>query len=260
MRSCAIAICFLTAAAATHADEPAAWTRGVEFFAAGSERMRHGNGSREQFRRAADEFSQVAREHPRRAEAYLNAGKTYYLAGQLPEAIAAFHQGLAIDPSEGRLQDCLAHVRRDVTLPADSRLSACAGAWQRHLIWPRLNDVAIGAAIAACLTLPAGLRGRRRRLVVVGSAALAIVAMAGLAIFVRATYLADMAAKPVEVVREDTAFRVGNSEGFETHPETPLLPRGYEVGKIGERGGWLHVACPGGQVGWVPAASVVSWR
>src|SRR5882724_1067085 len=123
-----VASCLLTMAAAGHADEPeGTWTDGTQAFQAGRERMQSGQPSRADFRRAALAFTAAV--DSRHAESYLNLGNAHYLAGDLPEAIASFNAGLAIDPSEGRLHENLALARGEVPLPVNSKLIAPAPVW-----------------------------------------------------------------------------------------------------------------------------------
>ena len=56
--------------------------------------------------------------------------------------------------------------------------------------------------------------------------------------------------EPVVVTARDVPLRIGNGVDY---PAKLDLPRGCEVRRLYERGGWLQVETGGGAVGWVPA-------
>ena len=62
------------------------------------------------------------------------------------------------------------------------------------------------------------------------------------------------AAQPIVVASHDEPLRAGN--GVE-YPPILDLPRGAEIRKLFDRGGWLQVETGGGLVGWVPVAAVI---
>ena len=62
------------------------------------------------------------------------------------------------------------------------------------------------------------------------------------------------AATPVVVATRDIELRAGNGSEY---PAKLQLPRGGEVRRLFERGGWLQVEAADGTVGWLPADAVV---
>jgi hypothetical protein len=256
MRRCLVATCLLALPVCGRGDEPVAeWSEASRLFEIARTKLEAGQPARESFRRAASAWARaVDTAHP---ESFLNRGNAHYLAGELPEAIAAYQAGLNIDPSNSRLHTNLALARQDVALPHDSALIQPAPIWQRYafqrwLVWPGLV-----IWLAACAVLPASLRLGSRRGIAIGVVLTTLAASAGAAGLIRTSYLTDIDQRPVCVVRLDTPLRTGNADRYASHPDAPLLPRGYEVRRIGKRGEWLHVECPGGQIGWVPAGNVI---
>jgi tetratricopeptide (TPR) repeat protein len=248
MRGLALAFLLMTGAAQAQSE-------GLRLFESARIKLDAGEPSREDFRRAAVALrKETDAAHP---ETFLNLGNAHYLADELPEAIAAYHAGLRIDPSSGRLYANLALARRDVALPADAKLAAPPVAWQRYAFqrWFRYLDVA--AALAASLILPVSLRTGWVRGRALGWMLVLIAALAGGARLVRLSYQGQLDQRPICVLRVDTPLRVGNADSYPGHPDAGVLPRGYEVRRRAQRGGWLHVECPGGQIGWVPEANVV---
>lgn len=218
-------------------------------FREGVERLRRGEPAREQFAAAA----KLARAASPDDSQALRIGNAHYLAGNLPEAIAAYHAGLAADPFNEKLRRNLGLARHDVVL-APHLARPSAGLW--FLFQPWLRGVALGASGVAVFFLMVGWRGRMRAFSFLGGVALAITFGVGALLLVRARLLDDIRQRPVVVVRVETPLRAGNAAGFES---LAMLPAGYEVRRIGERGGWLHVECPDGALGWIPQSDGATW-
>lgn len=181
----------------------------------------------------------------------LNRGRAHFLAGNLPQAIRAFRDGLDLYPWDADLQRALTTARAAVAYPTESvpgeRVRPNPPSSLRHRISPW--DLFL-AASASALHLTVGLARRLTAqdgwatpLAVVGLLGLIAVAAAGIMI------AADQPS-PVVVLADDEVLRTGNGPSFPARTDAPL-PRGAEVRELARRGGWVQVELPGGAVGWV---------
>lgn len=223
---------------------PQEWDTGVICFHDGVAKLRKGEPSRQSFRDAAAAFEKASRtDHEVRS---MNIGNSYYLAGDLPEAIAAYHGGLAHHPFNRDLRNGLLQARREVataTHPAPS-------AWPWFLFERGIDWLAVLSLLVASFFVSAGFCSKRRRLLLIGFIAAAVFAMAATAIAVREQFWFDLRDRPVAVIREQTPLHAGNAESY---PALAELPPGLEVRVLGMRGGWSRVQCPDGSIGWIPA-------
>jgi hypothetical protein len=62
----------------------------------------------------------------------------------------------------------------------------------------------------------------------------------------------------VVITMDGTALRRGNGESYPCHPTIPTMYEGMEGRRLAQRGDWLQIELPRGQVGWVPRNSVVA--
>jgi hypothetical protein len=70
--------------------------------------------------------------------------------------------------------------------------------------------------------------------------------------------IAHQRQNPVAVVAVNgVTFRRGNGPAYPPHPHLPLVNRGMEARLLHERGGWLQVQFPSGDIGWLPRAAVI---
>jgi hypothetical protein len=214
--------------------------------------------ARPEFARAADGFDGQWGLAPRSPGLALNRGRAHFLAGNLPQAIRAFRDGLDLYPWDADLQRALTTARAAVAYPAGSdpaeRVRPDPPSALRNRVSPW--DLFLAAsAFALLLTI-----GRARRLTtqdgwatplaVVGLLGLIAVAAAGI------TIAADRPG-PVLVLAADEVLRTGNGPSFPSRTDAPL-PRGAEVRELARRGGWVQVELPGGAVGWVREPAVLS--
>ncbi len=219
--------------------------RGVEF-------RENAALARTEFASAAEEFDSRWAEGPRSPGLVLNRGRAHFLAGNLPQAIRAFRDGLDLYPWDPDLQQALAAARAAVAYPTETdptervRPDPPNALRNRFSLW----DLFVAASLGALL-LTVGLARRltaRDRwsvpLAAVGLLGLIVVAVAGI------TIVTDRP-DPVLVLTADEVLRTGNGPSFPARIDAPL-PRGAEVTELARRGGWVQVQLPGGAVGWVP--------
>jgi hypothetical protein len=193
----------------------------------------------------------------------LNRGHAHFLAGNVPKAILAFHEGLALFPYDAELQQSLAAARGtipypDAIDPAERiRPDPPRGVRNRVAPWDVLRFAAVCGGLLAV-----GLAGR---LTTRPNWAGPVAALGGAGWLVTAGVLVAMhrekaadAAEPVAVVAADgVTLRKGNGESYPPRVEA-RLPRGAEVRVVGRRGGWVQVKLPGGAVGWLPEGVVLT--
>lgn len=217
--------------------------------------------SRIQFEDAAHGFDIEWAQGTRTPALALNRGRAHFLARQLPHAIRAFRDGLALAPYDVRLQQGLLACRAQVAYPVEvepaARVRPDPPASLRHRISP--NDLFL-AACAASLLVTIGLAHRLTSRggwsdVLLGIGVVGIIFVAASALRIRADEQAE-SATPIVVIASDMAIRTGNGTAFPMRIDA-LLPRGAEVRELGRRGGWVQVELAGGAVGWVPAHAVL---
>lgn len=127
-------------------------------------------------------------------------------------------------------------------------------------IWPEwlvLSEVGVYAFVVYCIGCLALTRWRmtsRRTWLAVGIVAITLAAVPLIGSAVEWQRHRRDAAEPIVVVAHNVPLRLGN--GIE-YPTIGELPRGCEVRRIGERGGWLHIETSSGAVGWLPADAVI---
>ena len=61
----------------------------------------------------------------------------------------------------------------------------------------------------------------------------------------------------VVVALNGVTLRRGNGTLYARDPDLPIVNRGMEGRRVNERGGWVQVQFPGGEVGWVPREAVI---
>lgn len=245
MRRGVAVLCLAAAFGAARAETPSE-VEGQRFFGQGVAALQRGEPACDLFRAAADAFAKPGRRYE--AVHDFNIGNSRYLAGQLPEAIAAYNAGFLRDPFDARLRTNLNLARRDVELSNGVRR---VGRWQERLFQPWLGLAAKIALVAASLLLPFGIGSGRRAVAILGGVAVLVAGGLLAALVIREQFLADLRERPVVIIRVETPLFAGNAQSYDSEL---VLPRGFEVRRVGERGDWLHVECPDGSVGWIPRA------
>jgi hypothetical protein len=193
----------------------------------------------------------------------LNRGHAHFLAGNLPQAIRAFHDGLAIAPYDAELQHSLAAARAtiDYQAPADPaeriRPDLPGGLRSRLAPW----DLYRAAAVCGVLVV-VGLGKRFTTqpawaLPVAAAGGLGFLAIVGGGLQMHRERLADDATPVAVVAADGVTLRKGNGDSFPPRIGEKL-PRGAEVRVIGRRGGWAQVELPGEAVGWLPEAALLT--
>jgi hypothetical protein len=213
-------------------------------FLRGVERRHDAQLAQQEFREAAKDYELLIPVH----HVALNRGHAHYLAGELPQAIRAFRDGLDLAPWDADLQRGLATCRAKVAYPMEAtpaeRVCPDPVASLRNRVSPA--DLLAVVAVSALL-LTAGLA---RRFTTEDSWSTPVAALGGIGLLVAlvAGIVIDQQNRaelehPVGVVATDTVLRSGNGTSFPPRVEAPL-PRGAEVRELGRRGGWGQVELP----------------
>jgi hypothetical protein len=187
-------------------------------------------------------------------------GHAYYLAGDLPRAILAYRRGLSLDPANEKLQTALAYARGRVEYPPSPALADLMRPerelWPAWLSLQYLGLYAFIAYTAVCLAVTRWRMTRRRGWLMLAAVAAAVALVPAVGSGVGWWRQRRDEARPVVVVARPQVLHAGNGADYPPRLEAPL-PRGAEVRRLFERGGWLQVELSGGVVGWVPHQAVV---
>jgi hypothetical protein len=185
-------------------------------------------------------------------------GNAWFLAGDLPRAIAAYRRGLTLDPGDDALRAALDYAREQVHYPPAPdvvlQLRPERDYWPRWLTLRTFGGNAVAAYFAACLAAARWRMTRRRRWLIGAAVLLAVAAVPIVGFGIECLQNQREAAEPIMVVARDAPLRAGNGADY---PPKLELPRGCEIRRLFERGGWLQVQTGGGVVGWLPATAVV---
>jgi hypothetical protein len=185
----------------------------------------------------------------------LALGNAQFLAGDLPLAIAAYLRGLAIDPADAKLRTALTYAREQVQYPPRAEvLRPARELWASWLSLRSLGVYSFALYVAGCATFTRWRMSRQRQWISVAITAFALAAIPAVGSGLEWWRSRRDAAEPVVVVNRDVPLRAGNGGDY---PAKVALPRGCEVRRLFERGGWLQVETGGGLAGWLPADAVV---
>jgi len=211
---------------------------------------------------AAAEYQKLADlgyDHP---DLFLNLGNAHLLAGELPQAILAYQRGLRRHPLHPQLWENLTAARDLVAYPQDAwRHRPADDSWPPWLPRPApasLLQTALVFYSLAWLGIAAWLVSRRRWAAVV-TILLFIASGLPAAWWGYLDYrIAQDEEHPLVVVAVNgVTLRRGNGPLYPHHPQLPLVNRGMEARLLNERGGWVQVEFPGGDVGWLPGEAVL---
>jgi hypothetical protein len=217
--------------------------------------------ARPAFARAAIGYDELWRRGHHNPALALNRAKAHRLAGNLPAAIVALHEGLDVTRWNRPLQQALEDARSAVGYPATGELAAQCRPIPVATLGTRISPLD-ASLVAALLWLLVCVCVARFAMTHVGGWLLfSGLWFAGL-VLLGGFWLRDYQRQLKEneqqlvVVAEDVLLRKGNSESYPARLE-PKLPRGVEAHKLTERGGWVQVRLAGGVVGWLPVSAVL---
>ncbi len=191
---------------------------------------------------------------------YYNLGNAYFHRNDLGRAIAAYRQGIRLEPGNARLQANLHYIRQlridQFDSSARRSLSEILLFW--HASLPLATQVLL-AALSFVVLWGAALAQRfwRRRTLrwLIAAAAL------GCGLFTASALLVHWQHSTIRqgvIVAAEALWRKGNGESYALQLSEPLHP-GTEFVVLEERGAWLHGQLDNGVSGWVRQEEVVLW-
>ena len=246
-----------------HRPDPAMFAahRAEAAFAAGVEARGDADAARTHFRSAAAEYDFVWNAGFHNPAVGLNRARARRLAGDLPGAIAALHEALALARYDRTLQVDLDDARAAVAYPLAGELAGQCRPDPVRTVGARMS-AAEAFLLAGVFALAAGLAAARYAMTrtpgwlgVGGLALAALVALGGLW-WQDERDRSRREAFPLVVVVDEAFLRRGNAESYPPRLE-PKLPRGVEARELGRRGGWVQVELAGGAAGWLPESAVL---
>jgi tetratricopeptide (TPR) repeat protein len=220
-------------------------------FDKGLSAMERPGEARRYFRQAAMLYEELERDGIRNSDLYLNLGNAEYLAGNVGSAILAYWRGLRVSPNDVGLHEALQYAREKTDYGSSARPATTS--WPRWLPYPG----SVAFMILAWLTYAFGWLALARRTVNRSGIVWVFVfwTIAALALVISVAHEIQQTRdhrSPLVVVNADhVPFCRGNGEAYPRHDEMPTLNQGMEARRLYERGDWLQIQLPGGQVGWV---------
>jgi hypothetical protein len=238
---------------------PVNLTRAEAAFAAGVEARADAEAARPHFRAAAAGYDAVWAAGFRNPAVGRNRARAHRLAGNLPAALVALHEAVALARYDRGLQVELEDARAAVAYPITGDLVAQCRPEPARTVGARMS-AAEAFLLVGGFALAAGLSAARFAMTHtpawLGAGALAAAALAVLGGLWWQDDRACRDSHPLLVVKDDAVLRRGNAESYPPRLD-PKLPRGVEARELTRRGGWVQVELAAGVAGWLPEAVVL---
>jgi hypothetical protein len=198
-------------------------------------------------------------DHP---DLFLNLGNANLQAGDLPQAILAYRRGLEQHPLHANLWENLEAARDMVAYPDDAWRHRPAGdnlpPWLPRPSPDSLLYAALAFYALAWLAVAGWLVWRRRAIGIVAILLfLTAIPFAGGWQYLEFERMQDARHPLVVVAVNSVTLRRGNGSLYPQHPRLPLVNRGMEARLVNQRGDWVQLEFPGGDVGWLPRGAVL---
>lgn len=208
------------------------------------------------FLQAAEHYGQLIRQGASNPTIQLNLGNSYFLGGDIPRAIIAYHQGLRMDPGNSQLEQALEGVREAVLYPVGSPFGRpepeSLPTWVRHFHPGFWFAFGFGFYSLGWVTLTRWLMLGQGRYLFLTLILGAIVAILAIGIWKHWQRIVWEESHPLVVITQDgVILRKGNNHHFPPRFETPLN-RGVEAHLKQVRGQWYQIQLSGGETGWIP--------
>ncbi|NQT38334.1 MAG: hypothetical protein HQ581_12630, partial [Planctomycetes bacterium] len=182
-------------------------------------------------------------------ERFLNAGNSWFFAGENGRALANYRAAERRAPFDGQLRESIEFLRAnraDAFPPSAAPIGKLAAAWTRYCTWTpllRIGSCVLAYLAAWAVLLTAQLAGWRVR------RAVWVVLLA--AVIVPLVSLAQSSLRPAEgVVIEDTVARLGPGYAYDPAFKQPLH-KATEFAWIETRAGWVRVRLSDASEGWL---------
>lgn len=229
-------------------------------FAAGVAARGNAEAARTQFSEAAGLFDGMWMNGIRNPDLAKNRARSHRLAGNLPAAIAALHDGLAIARYDRELQVELEAARDAVEYAHADLAAACRPAPLRG-IGTRMSPleaflIAAGLWVAACLGVARYAMTRVPGWLMAAVACVSALALLGTLLVLDHRRRDAEEARPLVILNREQSLKSGNGDSWPDRLKWKL-PAGAEARELGRRGGWIQVELANGAAGWVPEAAAV---
>lgn len=229
-------------------------------FASGVQARGDSEAARAHFAQAARAYDDLWQSGIRNPALAKNRSRAHRLAGNLPAAVAALHEGLAVARFDRELQVELEDARSAVEYPNADLAAACRPPPLRG-IGTRMSPleaylIAGGLWLAACL---ASARFAMTRvpgwLLTSGFALVALAVLIGFW-WQDSRRQTNERSQPLIVVKRECALKAGNGDSWPDRLKWKLPP-GSELRELTRRGGWIQVELASGAAGWMPETQAI---
>jgi hypothetical protein len=255
-------LALLVSASPALASSPAEILAGAEAAFSEGVELRHDSAkARPAFARAAVAYDALWNQGHRTPELAINRSRAHRLAGDLPRAVSALHDGLAVARFSRPLQVELEDARAAVQYPFDGELAAQSRPKPLRGVSTRMSPadawfLAGFAWLVACAGVARFAMTRNAPwLLLTGLAAAGLLAL-GLLWLQDSRMREREESLPLLVLTDDVKLQKGNAASYPSKYDA-MLPKGAEVRELSRRGGWVQVQLPGGAAGWVPEAATI---
>lgn len=217
-----------------------------------------GASTSEEFLRAAGLYGEVLDAGFESGAVLFNLGNSYFRAGELGRAIAAYRRAERYLGRDPLLENNLATARLAAGQPAEETRSP----WLRLVFWhswwsyPQKVKGALALAAAAFLLGLLGVLSRARwpRRAALGALALFALLLPSIALDAWNIHAVEHGV----VTAAQTTARKGESDSYAAAFSEPLRA-GTEFAVLARGAGWLHVRLPNGLDGWIRGDDAVTY-
>jgi len=227
-------------------------------FAAGVAARENGDAARTHFAEAARLFDSVWMNGIRNPELAKNRARSHRLAGNLPTAIAALHDGLAVARYDRELQVELEDARGAVEYAHADLAGACRPTPPRGIAtrMSPLEAFLIAAALwfAACLGIARFAMTRIPGWLIAAAACTSALAILATLWGLDQRRRAAEEARPLVIVNREQPLKAGNGDTWPDRLKWKL-PGGAEARELSRRGGWIQIELANGAAGWIPESA-----
>lgn len=220
-----------------------------------------GTAARRWFDAAARGYEELWQRGYRNPKLARNRARSHRLAGDLPRAIAALHDGLAVARYDRDLQVELEEARSAVSYPLDGALATECRTQTYRTIGSRMSPAEAFLITAllwlfVCFGLARFAMTLAPQWLLVTGTCLVCLAILGGFWWHDWRQQSRATARPLVIVKEDVVLRRGNGESFPPRLDS-RLPPGIEARVLSTRGGWVQVELAAGTAGWLPEGAVL---